>query len=248
LRNPDNATSISLNKFIADSGRCSRREADQFIKAGKVTINGVVAKGGNRVEEGDEVLIEGKPLSAKEPPIYLAFHKPVGITCTGDKNDPDNIIDYINYPKRVFYVGRLDKMSEGLIFLTNDGEIVNKILRAGNEHEKEYIVTVNKPITKEFIKAMRSGVELPEIDAITKRCFVQKMDDYRFRIILTQGLNRQIRRMCEALDYHANRLIRTRVMHVQLGKLKPGQLRSFNKKEIRELFESIKDSNPDYMD
>lgn len=225
---------------------CSRRQADILIKAGKVTINDQVAKGGNRVEKGDVVVVDGKRIGGQEEKVYLAFHKPVRITCTGDKKDRDNIIDYINYPKRIFYVGRLDKMSEGLILMTNDGDIVNKILRSENAHEKEYIVTVSTPITKEFIKAMRSGVALPELEAVTKKCFVQKMDDYRFRIILTQGLNRQIRRMCEALGYHASRLIRTRVMHIQLGKLKVGELRKLNKKELRELFEEIKDSNPDY--
>jgi 23S rRNA pseudouridine2604 synthase len=246
MRNPENSTSTSLNKFIAESGMCSRREADVLIKAGKVLINGAVAKGGNRVEEGDEVVVDGKPIGEQEEKVYLAYHKPVGITCTGDKNDPDNIIGYINYPKRIFYVGRLDKMSEGLILMTNDGDIVNKILRSENTPEKEDIVSVSTPITPEFIKAMRAGVHLPDLEKTTKKCFVQKMDDYRFRIILTQGLNRQIRRMCEALDYHASRLIRVRVMHINIGKLKVGELRKLNRKEERELFETIKDSNPDF--
>ena len=244
MRNPENLTSTSLNKFIADSGLCSRREADALIKDGKVQINGVIAKGGNRVEEGDEVLVNGKLVGPQQEKVYLAFHKPVGITCTGDKKDKDNIIDFINYPKRIFYVGRLDKMSEGLILMTNDGDIVNKILRAENSHEKEYIVSVNTPITKDFIKSMRSGV--PILDTITKKAFVQKMDDYRFRIILTQGLNRQIRRMCEALDYHVTRLRRVRVMHIQLGKLPVGKHRQLTKNELKVLLERIKDSNPDF--
>ena len=236
----DNKDSISLNKFIADTGRCSRREADALIKSGKVTINGKVARTGNRVEKGDDVRIEGKSIGAKAKAIYLAFHKPVGITCTGDKRVKDNIIDYINFPQRIFYVGRLDKMSEGLILMTNDGDIVNKILRASNQHEKEYIVTVNQPITKEFIKAMREGV--PILDSVTKRCFVQKMDNYRFRIILTQGLNRQIRRMCEYLGYHVRRLQRVRVMHIPLGKLPVGKWRKLTRKEVKELHRMIKDS------
>ncbi|MBT8219122.1 MAG: 23S rRNA pseudouridine(2604) synthase RluF [Bacteroidia bacterium] len=239
----DNKDSISLNKYIADTGRCSRREADVLIKAGKVTINGVVARAGNRVQKGDEVQIESQPLQSKAKPVYLAFHKPVGITCTGDKNVRDNIIDFINYPQRIFYVGRLDKMSEGLILMTNDGDIVNKILRASNQHEKEYIVTVNQTITKEFIKALRAGV--PILDTVTKRCFVQKMDNYRFRIILTQGLNRQIRRMCEYLGYHVNRLRRVRVMHISLGKLPVGKWRHLTQQEVKQMHQMIKDSSAD---
>ena len=173
---PENQDSKSLNKHISETGICSRREADKMIKAGRVKINGVTAVLGNRVEEGDKVSIDGKLLHSKEKTIYLAFHKPVGITSTTDRKDKDNIIDFINYPKRIFPVGRLDKPSEGLIFLTNDGDIVNKILRAGNHHEKEYIVTVNKPITDDFIRKMGNGI--PILDTVTKKCYVSKQSNY----------------------------------------------------------------------
>lgn len=233
----DNSNSISLNKYIGDSGVCSRREADKIIDAQRVTINGVIAKKGNRVVEGDVVEIDGKPLKGKEESIYLAFNKPPGITCTGDKNVEDNIIDFINYPKRIFYVGRIDKYSQGLIFLTNDGDIVNKILRAGNRHEKEYLVTVNKPVTNSFIQNMANGV--PILGTRTKRCFVQKESNYSFKIILTQGLNRQIRRMCEYFGYHVTKLIRLRIMHIELGNLPMGEWRNFTKQEVNKLMELV---------
>jgi 23S rRNA pseudouridine2604 synthase len=233
----DNSTSISLNKYIGDSGVCSRREADKIIDAQRVTINGVIAKKGNRVEEDDVVEIDGTPLQGKEEPIYLAFNKPPGITCTGDKNVEDNIIDFINYPKRIFYVGRIDKYSQGLMFLTNDGDIVNKILRAGNQHEKEYLVTVNTPVTNSFIQNMANGV--PILDTRTDKCFVQKESNYTFRIILTQGLNRQIRRMCEYFGYHVTRLIRLRIMHIELGDLQEGELRNFSKNEVHKLMQLV---------
>jgi len=237
----DNIDSISLNKFISDSGVCSRREADKLIKAKRVTLNGEIAKSGNRVFEGDDVLLDGKAISKKEAPIYLAFNKPEGITCTGDKKDRDNIIDFINYPKRIFYIGRLDKPSEGLIFLTNDGDIVNKILRAGNRHEKEYVVTVNKPLTKDFIKKMGSGV--PILDTVTKHCKVIQENRFTFRIILTQGLNRQIRRMCEYFGYRVAKLTRVRIMHIPLGDLPLGKWRYFTDKEITGLMKLIEDSD-----
>lgn len=213
----------SLNKFISDTGYCSRREADKLIKDGRVTINGEVAILGNRVGQGDTVLINGQPLSGKETPIYIAFHKPVGITCTTETNIKGNIISYINHPKRIFPIGRLDKPSEGLIFLTNDGDIVNKILRAGNNHEKEYFVKVNKPVTDDFIRRMGTGV--PILDTVTKRCFVEKTDKFGFKIILTQGLNRQIRRMCEHFGYEVTKLKRTRIMNVRLDNIPVGKWR-----------------------
>ncbi len=238
---PDNSDSISLNKFIGDAGICSRREADKLIKANRVTINGKVAKAGNRVFEGDVVMLDGQLVSEKEAPVYLAFNKPEGITCTGEKKDEDNIIDFINYPKRIFYIGRLDKYSQGLIFLTNDGDIVNKILRAGNQHEKEYIVSVHKPVSKDFIQKMGAGV--PILDTVTKRCKVSQVDRFTFRIILTQGLNRQIRRMCEYFGYRVTKLTRVRVMHINLGDLPLGEWRDFTDKEISELKRLIKDSD-----
>jgi 23S rRNA pseudouridine2604 synthase len=233
----DNSTSTSLNKYISESGVCSRREADKIIDAKRVTINGIIAKKGNRVEDDDVVEIDGTPLQGKEEPIYLAFNKPPGITCTGDQDVEDNIIDFINYPKRIFYIGRIDKYSQGLIFLTNDGDVVNKILRAGNQHEKEYLVTVNTPITNSFIQNMANGV--PILDTRTNKCFVQKESNYTFRIILTQGLNRQIRRMCEYFGYHVNKLIRLRIMHIELGDLQEGELRDFSKNEVHKLMQLV---------
>lgn len=220
----------SLNKYISDTGFCSRREADKIIKEGQVTINGVVAVLGNRVGEGDLVLVNGKPLKAKEKPVYIAFHKPVGITCTTETNVQGNIIGYINHPKRIFPIGRLDKPSEGLIFLTNDGDIVNKILRAGNNHEKEYFVKVNKPVTDDFIRKMAAGV--PILDTVTKRCVVEKTDKFGFKIILTQGLNRQIRRMCEYFGYEVTKLKRTRIMNVRLDNIPVGKWRYLTQAEM----------------
>ena len=193
---PDNELT-RLNKFISDTGFCSRREADKLIEQGRVTINGKRPELGTKVSNRDTVKIDGRQINVKPEPLYLAFNKPVGIICTTERQIKDNIIDFIRFPSRIFPIGRLDRASEGLIFLTNDGDIVNKILRAGNNHEKEYIVTVDKPITPEFIKRMSNGV--PILDTITQKCFVEKIDNHTFRIILTQGLNRQIRRMCEAL-------------------------------------------------
>lgn len=240
-RRLDNAESKSLNKFISETGICSRREADKIIKAGRVTINGKVAVPGNRVGEGDAVHIDGKPINKKEQTIYMAFHKPVGITCTTDLKDKDNIIDFINYPKRIFPIGRLDKPSEGLIFLTNDGDIVNKILRAGNNHEKEYIVTVNQPITDKFIQKMGDGV--PILDTVTKKCYVAKKSKYVFKIVLTQGLNRQIRRMCEHFGYKVIRLQRTRIMNIRLEGIASGKWRYFSKKEFKTIQKLIADSS-----
>ncbi len=225
-----NENSISLNKYISSTGLCSRREADQWIKDGRLTINGIAATLGNRVFEGDQVFLDGKNLQQKPETIYIAFNKPIGIVCTTDLKEKANIIHYINHPKRLFPIGRLDKPSQGLIFLTNDGDIVNKILRAGNNHEKEYLVTVDKPITNRFIKKMSNGI--PILDTVTKKCKVTQVDTFTFQIILTQGLNRQIRRMCAFLGYETVRLERTRIMNVKLGDLKIGQWRPLTEKEM----------------
>lgn len=229
--------SKSLNKFIAETGFCSRRQADNYIEEGRVTINGVVARKGNRVVTGDVVLLDAKPLIKKPDLLYIALNKPPGVTCTTDLRDPDNIISFLNLPERVFPVGRLDKMSEGLILLTNDGDIVNKILRSRNEHEKEYIVHVNSPITSEFIKKMSSGV--PILQTITKPCFVEKLGTNSFRIILTQGLNRQIRRMCDYLGYHVTKLKRIRIMHIYLQDIPSGKWRNLTPEELELLYNQV---------
>ena len=221
---------IRINKFISETGFCSRREADKLIEQRRVTINGAVPEMGTKVNDGDIVAIDGKPLKQKEALIYLAFNKPAGITSTTDLKDKDNIIDFLNYPKRIFPIGRLDKPSEGLLFLTNDGDIVNKILRAGNNHEKEYIVTVHKPITSDFIIKMGNGVSI--LETTTQKCFVKQTDKSIFRIILTQGLNRQIRRMCEALDYKVTKLKRIRIMNITLDGIASGKWRYLTKEEI----------------
>ena len=220
----------SLNKYISDSGFCSRREADRYIDDCRVTINGRDAVKGNRVKPGDVVLIDGEPLKKKKDPVYIMLNKPKGVTCTTDTSDKTNIVDYINHKVRIFHVGRLDKLSTGLIFLTNDGDIVNKILRAGNQHEKEYMVTVDKQVTSEFIKNMRLGVRIP--GAVTAPCFVKQENDKGFRIILTQGLNRQIRRMCETLGYKVTSLTRVRIMQFTLKGIPPGTWRYFSKEEV----------------
>ncbi len=225
--------SISLNKFISSTGICSRREADRMIEAGRVQLNGTTAKKGNRVNPGDEVLLDGASLKAKPKAVYLALHKPPGITCTTDRKDKSNIIDFLNYPERIFHIGRLDKASTGLIFLTNDGDIVNEILREQNEHEKEYIVTVNKPINASFVRRMSQGI--PILGTVTKKCQVEKIGRQAFRIVLTQGLNRQIRRMCDYLGYDVVTLKRVRIMNVHLGGLKPGQWRYLTDEELKEL-------------
>lgn len=230
--------SISLNKFISSTGVCSRREADKWIAAGRVKINGQVAQKGNRVEEGDQVTIDGKLLKSQPKSVYLAFNKPPGVTSTTDQRDKDNIIDFINYRERIFPIGRLDKASSGLILLTNDGDIVNQILREENEHEKEYIVTVDRPVTNKFLHAMRNGV--PILGTVTKNCEVEKIRKNAFRIILTQGLNRQIRRMCEYLNYRVVTLKRIRIINIELGNLKVGQWRYLDDKELRALKKHLK--------
>lgn len=233
--------SISLNKFISSTGICSRREADKWIDAGRVRLNGKVAQKGNRVFENDEVKVDGQLLQNKPKPVYIALNKPPGITCTTDLKDPDNIIDFVNYPKRIFPIGRLDKGSSGLILLTNDGDIVNQILRVENNHDKEYFVTVDRPISNQFIQKMQKGV--PILGTITKKCVLRKKASKAFEIILTQGLNRQIRRMCEYLDYRVVTLKRVRIMNIHLGNLKVGQWRDLTKEELSTLKNSLKKSS-----
>jgi 23S rRNA pseudouridine2604 synthase len=230
-----------LNKFIGETGFCSRREADKIIEEGRVTINGVVPELGTKVSPDDEVRIDGKLIREKrEKPIYLAFNKPVGIECTTNLEVRDNIVDYINYPTRIFPIGRLDKASEGLIFMTNDGDIVNKILRARNNHEKEYTVTVNKLITDRFIEKMGNGV--PILETVTRKCKVEKISSTTFKIILTQGLNRQIRRMCEYLGYEVTALKRIRIINISLD-VPVGRFRDLTDTEIKELNALIEPSS-----
>ncbi len=236
-----------INKYLSEVGFCSRRAADRLIEGGKVTINGEITEIGSKVEEGDQVEVEGQKIikSTKQKNIYLAFNKPIGIVCTTDRRlEPDNVIDFIKYPKRIFPVGRLDKPSEGLIFLTNDGDIVNKILRARNNHEKEYIVSVNRPINKDFVQSMRNGVEI--LDTITKKCFVKQLGQKTFKIILTQGLNRQIRRMCESLGYTVMSLKRVRIMNIKLD-VPTGKYREFTKEELIELNRLLENSSKTYF-
>ena len=230
-----------INKFLSETGYCSRREADRLIEQGRVTINGKIPEMGTKVAPGDEVRVNGELVQQKnEKPIYLAFYKPAGIECTTNLSVRDNIVDYINYPERIFPIGRLDKASEGLIFMTNDGDIVNKILRARNNHEKEYIVTVNKPITDRFIDRMANGI--PILETITKKCKVEQISKYVFRIILTQGLNRQIRRMCEYLDYEVTALKRTRIINISLD-VQEGKYRNLTDAEVAELNQLIAPSS-----
>ncbi len=224
---------IRINKFLSDAGVCSRREADRYIEEGKVLIDGVKAEMGSKVSRESVVTFMGKPVKKEEKLVLIALNKPEGIVCTTDTREPDNIIDFINYGMRIYPIGRLDKDSEGLILLTNDGNIVNKILRAENHHEKEYIVTVNKELTQDFIKGMSQGV--PILDTVTMPCEVSAMDRFTFRIILTQGLNRQIRRMCEYFGYRVIKLTRIRIMNIHLGRLKTGIWRNVTEKEIEEL-------------
>ncbi len=238
---PQNQDSINLNKFISSTGICSRREADKMIAEGRVTINGKPTQLGNRVFEGDIVKVDGKPLQAKPKTLYIALNKPIGIVSTTDSKEKKNIVRYINHPERLFPIGRLDKPSEGLIFLTNDGDIVNKILRAGNNHEKEYIVTVDKEINEDFVRRMSNGI--PILGTITKKCKVEKLSKYVFKITLTQGLNRQIRRMCEYLGYEVTKLKRTRIMNVSLNGIKYGDWRELTSQEIETINKLIQSSS-----
>jgi 23S rRNA pseudouridine2604 synthase len=228
---------LRLNKFISESGKTSRRGADKWIEEGRVTINGKLAKVGSQVEPGDVVRVNGETIRVAKNNVYIALNKPVGITSTTERHIKGNIIDLVNHPLRVFNIGRLDKDSDGLILLTNDGDIVNEILRAENKHEKEYIVTVDKPITSEFLKKMSAGVNI--LDTTTLPCKVEQLSKYVFKIILTQGLNRQIRRMCSALGYSVVRLQRIRIMNINLGNLPVGQWRDLTKKEKNQLFSDL---------
>ncbi len=223
-----------INKYLSEVGYCSRRAADKLIDESRITINGLLPEQGSKVSSEDEIRVDGILISSPADDfIYIAFNKPVGIVCTTDiEGEKNNIIAFINHPKRIFPIGRLDKPSEGLIFLTNDGDIVNKILRAGNNHEKEYIVSVNKPITKQFIRKMSNGI--PILDTITKKCYVEKLDSYNFKIILTEGLNRQIRRMCTHLNFEVTKLKRVRIMNIKLD-VEIGQWRYFTKNELNNI-------------
>ena len=228
-----NTEEIRLNKFLSDAGFCSRRQADRLIEEGHVKVNNETALMGQKVNLLDKVTVDGKEVSREEEQIVIAFNKPVGVECTTDKNNPDNIVDYINYRKRIYPIGRLDKNSQGLILLTNDGALVNNILKASNCHEKEYVVTVDKPITEEFIKQMSKGVKI--LDQVTRPCVVKKVNKHTFNIILTQGLNRQIRRMCETLGFKVQKLKRVRIMGVHLDNLPIGNYRNLTNSELDSL-------------
>lgn len=231
-----------INKYLSEVGYCSRRAADKLLEEGRITINGKIPELGTKVSDADEICVDGVSIrKSEEEHVYIAFNKPVGIVCTTDtKREKNNIVDYINHPKRIFPIGRLDKPSEGLILLTSDGDIVNKILRARNNHEKEYIVRVDKPITPKFLEKMRNGV--PILDTVTNKCEVEKLDTMTFRIILTQGLNRQIRRMCEYLGYEVKKLKRIRIMNIHLD-LPVGKWRDLTPKEFSDLNELLHDSS-----
>ena len=237
-------TTLRLNKYISESGICSRREADKFIENGLVFVNGAIATVGTKVSPSDIVVVNNITIKPKSTKVYIALNKPVGITCTTETQVKGNIISYMNYPERIFPIGRLDKPSEGLIFLTNDGDIVNKILRAGNNHEKEYIVSVDKPITKNFITSMSNGV--PILDTITQKCKVIKIGKCTFKIILTQGLNRQIRRMCEYLGYSVTSLKRVRIMNVSIDNLPIGKWRYLTDDEIKVILSLTESSKKTY--
>jgi 23S rRNA pseudouridine2604 synthase len=224
---------MRLNKYISDTGACSRREADSWIESGRVTVNGEVAKLGTQVGEGDKVSIDGKPVGAKKEAVYIALNKPVGVTCTTERDVPGNIVHHVGHGERIFPIGRLDKESEGLILLTNDGDIVNRVLRAENAHEKEYIVTVDRPVTSLFLEGMAKGVRM--LGTVTRPCRTKRAGPCVFRIVLTQGLNRQIRRMCSFYGYKVVRLQRVRIMHIELGALGSGKWRDLTAAEQSKL-------------
>ena len=234
---------IRINKFLSEAGVCSRREADRRIENCEITINGRVAVNGDKVEPGDEVLVNGRPIQKEEEMVLLVLNKPVGIVCTAEKREKNNVIDFMQYPKRIYPIGRLDKDSEGLLLLTNNGDIVNKIMRAGNMHEKEYIVTVNKPVTDSFVRGLAGGVPLVELNTTTRKCKVEKIGNRKVRIVLTQGLNRQIRRMCEYFGYRVEKLERVRIMNIKLGDLKSGAYRPVTPEEYQTLLKMISDSS-----
>ena len=234
---------IRLNKYLSDAGVCSRREADRLIEAGKVLVDGQTASMGMKVAPGQTVVCDGKTVGGKDRPVFLAVNKPRGIVCTtSDKDQAENIVEFLNYPQRIYPVGRLDKDSEGLLLMTNQGDIVNKILRGGNNQEKEYAVAVNHPVTEEFLQKMREGVWIEDLAVKTKPCKAWKTGPYTFHIILTQGLNRQIRRMCRALDFHVKHLKRVRIMNITLGGLERGQYRELTEAEVAEIRRLVKDS------
>jgi 23S rRNA pseudouridine2604 synthase len=237
-----------INKYLSEIGFCSRRAADRMIDDGRIEINGAIPEMGTKVSEEDEIRVDGKIVQNQNiKKVYIALNKPIGIVCTTDNEvEPDNIVDYVNYPTRIFPIGRLDKPSEGLIFLTNDGDIVNKILRARNNHDKEYVVTVDRRITSEFMNKMSNGI--PILDTVTKKCEVKEMSSYKFKITLTQGLNRQIRRMCEFLDYRVIKLKRIRIMDVELGDLRVGEWRHLTQDELDGINNSVVDSTKNYYD
>lgn len=236
---------IRLNKFLSEKGICSRREADRLMEAGKVLVNGEPAKLGAKVSETDEIVVDGKPVSRRRvKPVLLAVNKPMGVVCTTAEFPGEvNIVDMVKYPIRIYPIGRLDKDSEGLILMTNQGDLVNEILRSSKDHEKEYIVTVNKQVTEDFLKKMRSGVELPELSAVTKPCKCTKSGNREFHIVLKQGLNRQIRRMCEALGYHVESLKRIRIMNIRLGNLPVGNFRNVTDAEFMEMLKQFDNVN-----
>ena len=234
---------IRLNKYLSDAGVCSRREADRLVEEGKVRVDGEIAVIGMQIRPGQKVVCDGKPVGEKEKPVFLIVNKPRGIVCTtSDKDHAENIVEFLNYPQRIYPVGRLDKDSEGLLLMTNQGDIVNKILRGGNAHEKEYAVAVNHPVTEEFLNQMCEGVRIEDLDVTTKPCHAWKTGSHTFHIVLTQGLNRQIRRMCRALDYHVMNLKRVRIMNLQLGTLKRGEYRELTEKELGDLMRMVEGS------
>ena len=238
IKNTENTEPVRLNKYLSDAGFCSRREADRLIEAGRVSIDGCAAVMGQKVEKGQKVLVDGKEIKPQEKMILIAFNKPAGVECTSASDNPDNIIDYINYPERIYPIGRLDKPSTGLILLTNTGELVNGILKGSNYHEKEYVVSVDRQITAQFLEKMRAGVRLDD-GVVTRSCSVKQTGKCTFNIILTQGLNRQIRRMCSALGYEVTSLHRIRVMNIKLGDLPEGKYREVTEPEVRKLIEDI---------
>ena len=226
---------IRINKFISEAGICSRREADKLVEAGEVLINGNLAENGSKVYEGDDVTVKGRRIKGADPKVYLAFYKPAGIVCTAEKQEENNLMDYIDYPVRVTYCGRLDKDSEGLLLLSNDGDFMQKLMRGANGHEREYLVRVDKPLTDDFITSMEKGVFLAALNVTTKRCRIRKVSDVTFTITITQGLNRQIRRMCRQFDYHVRFLKRVRIENIQLGDMEPGSYRELEPGELSEL-------------
>lgn len=234
---------VRINKYIADSGLCSRRSADKLIEEKRVMVNGEIAQSGMKVTEDDEILVDGKTVKGADSKVYLLFNKPVGIVCTSDKKEKQNIIDFINYKTRIMYAGRLDKDSEGLMLMTNDGDLIDSLMRAKNKHEKEYIVKVKEPIDKNFIYEIRNGVFLEELNVTTRKCKASLIDQNTFRITITEGLNRQIRRMCMACDKTVISLKRVRIANLKLDDLKVGKYRNLTKEELREMFKEIKGEN-----